>query len=134
MKHHASHIILFDGYCNLCNGMVQFIIKHDPEKKFKFAALQSDKGKALQEAVGLNQHTTDSIVLIKGQVYFTKSTAALLIAKELNRGWRLWSVFLIVPRFMRDVLYDVVAKSRYRIFGKKEECMLPTKENKVRFL
>ncbi len=127
-------IILFDGVCNLCSGAVTFIIKRDKKNVFRFASLQSDLGKSLLEKFGIDPVKTDSIILIsKGKAYI-KSSAALHIARDLNGGYPLLTGFLIVPKFLRNGLYDFIAKNRYRWFGKKESCMIPNPELKSRFL
>jgi predicted DCC family thiol-disulfide oxidoreductase YuxK len=126
-------IILFDGVCNLCNGAVQFIIKRDPGSRFRFASLQSEEGQKLQQKFGLNPNAFNSIVLIENQKAFVQSDAALRIARGL-KGWSwLWG-FRIVPRAVRDGVYDFISANRYRIFGKKEECMIPTPEMRERFI
>jgi predicted DCC family thiol-disulfide oxidoreductase YuxK len=129
-----SSVILFDGVCNLCNGIVQFIIKRDPKGKFRFASLQSECGQKLLGKFGLPSDEFDSIVLIKGEQYFLKSTAGLRILKELGGLWKLLLVFTYLPAPFRDFIYDQIARSRYRIFGKRESCMIPTPELKARFL
>ncbi|GAB3330539.1 thiol-disulfide oxidoreductase DCC family protein [Marivirga atlantica] len=128
----VEKIIFFDGVCNLCNGAVNFIIDCDPDAKFKFAALQSEvaKKKLPQERV---QHV-DSIVLLKQGKTFIKSEAALLIAKELKFPWSMFQVFLIIPKFFRDPLYNFIAKRRYKWFGKKDTCRIPTPELQDRFV
>lgn len=128
-------LILFDGVCNLCNTSVQFIIKHDKKEHFLFAALQSDIGKQIIEDYNIDTKKTDSILLYspeKGVDY--KSTAALKIAKHLGFPLNAMSVFLIVPAFIRNWVYDFIAKNRYKWFGKKESCMIPTPELKNKFL
>lgn len=127
-------IILFDGVCNLCNGAVLFIIKRDPKQKFQFVSLQSEYGKDQLEKYSLNTTDVDSIVLIKSGKAFVRSTAALQIASQLNGLWPLLSLFKIVPTFFRDGIYNRIAKNRYRWFGKKDACMIPTPELKSRFL
>jgi len=129
-----SSVILFDGICNLCNGIVQFIIKRDPKGKFRFASLQSESGQKLLGKFGLPSDEFDSIVLIEGEQYFLKSTAGLRIIKELGGHWKLLFVFIYLPASFRDFIYDQIASSRYRIFGKRESCMIPTPELKARFL
>jgi predicted DCC family thiol-disulfide oxidoreductase YuxK len=129
-----SSVILFDGVCNLCNGIVQFIIKRDPNGKFRFASLQSACGQKLLGKFGLPSNEFDSIVLIQGEQYFLKSSAGLRILKELGGLWKLLLVFTYLPAPFRDFIYDQIARSRYRIFGKRESCMIPTPELKARFL
>lgn len=118
-----NNIILFDGECNFCNYWVNFVLKRDKQKVFKFASLNSETGNKLKL-----QHqipaTIDSIVLIKNDHVFIKSQAAIEIAKNLNRFWFLMVVFKIIPVFLRDAVYDAVAKNRYRWFG-KSVCELP---------
>jgi predicted DCC family thiol-disulfide oxidoreductase YuxK len=134
MSDQEEYILLFDGVCNLCNGFVQFMIKRDPKRKFKFASLQSDSAQRLLDRFGLPKDDFDSFVLIKGDKYFLKSTAVLYVLKELGGVWRLFYGFIILPRSFRDFIYDGVAKSRYRIFGKRNQCMIPTPDLQSRFL
>ncbi len=126
-------LILFDGVCNLCNRSVQFIIKRDPEGYFRFCSLQSERGRQLLSEYGVSSET-DSIVLIEKGKSYIKSGAALRICKHLSGGWKLLAFFLIIPAFIRDFIYDFVARNRYRWFGKREECMIPSAEIKSRFL
>jgi predicted DCC family thiol-disulfide oxidoreductase YuxK len=129
-----SPVILFDGVCNLCNTAVQFVIERDPTAVFRFAALQSDFGQGILAKNAINTEGGDTMILVEnGQVY-DRSTAALRIAKRLSGGIKLLAVFLIVPRPIRDFFYKIIARNRYRWFGKQETCWLPTKELKARFL
>ncbi|MGB3143411.1 MAG: thiol-disulfide oxidoreductase DCC family protein [Maribacter sp.] len=128
-------IILFDGVCNLCNGAVQFVIERDKNDVFRFAALQSEIGQKLVNERGIDTETVDSIILIEPNVaYYTKSTAALKIAEDLNGLWSTLSIFLWVPEGIRNIVYDFIAKNRYKWYGKKQECMIPTPELKAKFL
>jgi predicted DCC family thiol-disulfide oxidoreductase YuxK len=127
-------VVLFDGVCNLCNGSVLFIIKRDAQSKLKFASLQSDYGAAQMKQFSLPPSTLNSVLLIKGGRLFQKSNAALEIASMLDGMWPGLYGFKIVPAFIRDFIYDWIAKNRYRWFGKKEECMIPTPEMKARFV
>ena len=120
MNDSNQRILLFDGVCNLCNRIVQFTIKRDPKGRFKFASLQSESGKALLKKFGLPADDFDSFVFINGNNYFLKSTAGLQVLKELGGVWKLFYVFIIVPRAWRDFIYDHIAKRRYRIFGKRD--------------
>tara|TARA_R110000751_G_scaffold293109_1_gene400580 strand:+ start:295 stop:693 length:399 start_codon:yes stop_codon:yes gene_type:complete len=129
-----TKIILFDGVCNLCNGAINFIIKHDPSAQFKFASLQGETGQRLLKDHQINSAETDSIVLVDGDTVSVKSSAALRIAKYLNKGYPLLFGFMIVPKFIRNAIYDYIARNRYQWFGKKESCMIPTPELKYRFL
>ena len=134
MQNQEYGIILFDGVCHLCNGSVNFLLKRDKKERFKFAPLQSPRGKALLKQHQLSTTDLDTIVFItKGQA-FTKSTAVLKVMKELGHGWQLLFAFIIIPRLIRDFTYDLVARYRYRIFGKSEECMIPNPNIGRRFL
>lgn len=126
-------IVLFDGECNFCDASVQFILKRDPKGVFKFASLQSEIGQQLLEKHKVSK-SIDSIVLIDNNQFFTKSTAALKIAQQLCGAWKYLFIFIIVPKFVRDFVYNIIAKNRYKWFGKKEVCMLPTAEQRNRFL
>ena len=127
-------IILFDGVCNLCSASVQFVLKHDRKKQFRFASLQSEMGQRLSEKYQLPTSDQYSFVLIEGEKAFTRSTAALRVAWELDKGWSLFYGFIIVPPVIRNAVYNLIARNRYRWFGKKTECWLPTPEWKDRFL
>ena len=129
-----QQIILFDGVCNLCNSAVQFVIRHDPKKLFVFAALQSDTGKGLLSKHSLPQSELKSFILIENDQVFTQSTAALRVAKKLNGILPALYIFMVIPSFIRNGVYNIIAQNRYKWFGKKDECMLPTPELKARFL
>lgn len=129
-----QYIVLFDGVCNLCNSSVNFVIDRDPKHKFRFAALQSIEGEELLKNLGLSTTQFDSIVLLDGKNVYTQSSAALRIAKELSGAWPILYIFMIIPSFIRDWVYDVIAKNRYKWFGKKNACRIPTPELKERFL
>ena len=127
-------IILFDGICNLCNSSVQFIIRNDSKNHFMFASLQSKYGQKFLIENKLNASNFDSIFLIDGKDFYQKSDAALRIAKKLNSPVNLLAVFLIFPKFLRDFGYNLVAKNRYRFFGKQKNCWIPSKELQNKFL
>lgn len=127
-------IILFDGVCNLCNGVVKFIIKRDPTGKFLFAPLQGETGQRLLEQYNLPKDDFESFVLIDNGSAYQKSTAALRIAKHLGRGWQFFYGFIILPTFLRNAIYSFIANNRYRWFGRQESCMMPTPDIKKRFL
>jgi len=127
-------IILFDGVCNLCNSSVTFVIQRDKKDLFRFAALQEEPGKSLLEKHNIDTSQTDSIILLDGNKAYTKSTAALKIAKDLGGAYPLLYGFMIVPNFIRNWVYDYIAKNRYKWFGKKESCMIPTPELRNKFL
>ncbi|PVX47710.1 putative DCC family thiol-disulfide oxidoreductase YuxK [Flavobacterium sp. 103] len=128
-------IILFDGVCNLCNSAVQFVIKHDKKDIFRFVALQSELGQEILAYIGVNAKNIDSIVLYEpGVAYYYKSSAAIQIAQNLGGFWHFGTVFKIIPIGIRNYLYDYIAKNRYKWYGKKESCMIPTPELKIKFL
>jgi predicted DCC family thiol-disulfide oxidoreductase YuxK len=127
-------IVLFDGVCNLCNGLVQFLIKRDPQEQFRFASLQSEVGASLLETYGFSPQQRDTVVVIADGKAYGRSDAALKIARRLGGAWQVFNIFRLMPRPMRDVLYDLVAARRYRWFGQKEQCMVPSPENRTRFL
>lgn len=128
-------LILFDGVCNLCNSSVQYVIKHDKKNRFMFTALQSKVGKEIINQFQIDTYKTDSILLYSpDQGIDYKSTAALKIAYFLGFPNSLISVFIIIPPFIRNRVYDYIAKNRYKWYGKKESCMIPTPELKSKFL
>jgi predicted DCC family thiol-disulfide oxidoreductase YuxK len=127
-------IILFDGVCNLCNSSIIFVIKHDPKDLFRFAPLQSDIGKLLMEKHQIDPQETDSIILVDQEKAYTKSSAALRVSRHLSGGYPLLAIFLIIPVFLRNLVYDYIAKNRYKWYGKKDSCMIPTPELKAKFL
>jgi predicted DCC family thiol-disulfide oxidoreductase YuxK len=127
-------IVLFDGVCNLCNTSVQFVIKHNKKKNIQFASLQSDAGKAILQHYNLLDLNLNSFVFVQNGTIYVRSSAALKVAKYLNGAWPLLHCFIIVPQFIRDGVYKLIANNRYRWFGKKEQCYLPTPELKERFL
>jgi predicted DCC family thiol-disulfide oxidoreductase YuxK len=124
-------IILFDGICNLCNRSVRFIMRHDRSATFKFASLQSEVGQKL-----LNQHPhlahENSVILIADNRVFSQSTAALKIARQLDGGWKLLYAFILIPAPIRDFIYNIIARNRYRWFGKRDVCSLPTQDQSRR--
>ncbi len=128
-------IILFDGVCNLCNDSVNFIIERDKNDVFRFASLQSKIGQKLTLERGIDPEAMDSIILIEpGIAYYEKSTAALEISKHLTGGYSNLKYFSFLPEGFRNVVYDLIARNRYKWFGKKEECMIPTPALKSKFL
>ena len=129
-----KNILLFDGVCNLCNGFVRFILARDTKAKFRFAALQSAIGQQLLSEQHLSTTDMNTVVLIQNNKPYLKSKAALMVLKELGGVWKLCTLFLLLPRPIRDYLYDIVAKNRYRWFGKMDACVVPSKEKKGRFL
>jgi len=127
-------IVLFDGVCNLCNSSVQFLIKNDKKNILFFASLQSEAGQALLKKFDLPTNVFNSFVLVDGEQIYLRSSAALKVASYLGGFWKVLQVLWIVPRFVRDGVYNLIAKNRYRWFGKKTECMIPTPELKAKFL
>jgi predicted DCC family thiol-disulfide oxidoreductase YuxK len=130
----SSPTILFDGVCNLCNSSVQFVIKKDIDKIFQFASLQSDAGEKLLKQYNLSTSNFDSFILIQENKVYQKSGAALKVVKQLSGSIKLLYAFIVIPTFIRDAVYNFIAKNRYKWFGKKDECMIPTPELKARFL
>lgn len=138
-------IVLFDGVCNFCDASVNFVIEHDREGYFKFAPLQSEEGQLLSAEHGLSPETgekpdrddlipIDSVILVEDGKAYTYSTAALRIARRLGKPWSWLYAFILVPKPLRDLFYRLFARYRYRMFGRKDECMIPTPEVRARFL
>ena len=134
MMNDNDPILLFDGVCNLCSSSVQFVLKHNKKGNVRFASLQSDFAKQQLEAFDLPSDYLQSLVLLENGNVFVKSDAALMLSKHLNGIWRIGSIFLIVPHFARNAVYDFIAKYRYNWFGKSETCWIPKPEWKARFL
>jgi predicted DCC family thiol-disulfide oxidoreductase YuxK len=127
-------IILFDGVCNFCNFWVNFLIDRDKKDKFRFTALQSEKGSELLKKYNLSTEDFDTFVLIDREKYYIKSTAAFMVAKNLPGLWKTLYIFIIVPKPLRDFVYSLIAKNRYKLFGKRETCRIPTPEERNKFL
>ena len=127
-------ILLFDGVCNLCNASVQLIIRIDKKGVLKFASLQSETGQTLLRKFNLPTENFKTLVLVTGDKYFVKSDVVLEISKLLGGNWRFFYVLKIIPKPIRDFLYSLVSKNRYKIWGKRDYCMMPTPELKQRFL
>lgn len=134
--HQVPHdLVLFDGVCNLCSGSVQFIIKRDPKAKYRFASLQSVTGQKYLNEFNLNPTELHSIILVRADGrWLQRSDAALEIARNLSGGWPLFYVFKVIPRLLRDPVYNWIARNRYAWFGKMDACWLPTLELKSRFV
>jgi len=127
-------VILFDGVCNLCNSSVQKVIKHDPERKFRYASLQGKLGQEVLQHFHLPATQFNSFLLLQNGKLFTKSTAALKVMKQMSGGWKwLYYPLMIIPPFIRNFFYDIIARNRYKWFGKQEACWLPTPELKALF-
>lgn len=127
-------VILFDGVCNLCNASVQLVIRHDPKHHFRFASLQSEFGQKVLADYNLPIQEFGSFILLEDGKVYTKSTAALRITKKLNAAWPMLYGFIIVPPFIRNAVYDFVSRNRYKWFGKKEACWVPTPALKQLFI
>lgn len=130
----AKSVLLFDGVCNLCNSSVQFILARDPKAKFRFASLQSDEGQELLQAFEDRPSDLSSVVLIEDGQLYARSDAALRVARQLSGGWPLLYAFIVLPRALRDAVYNWIARNRYRWFGKRDSCMIPSPELRSRFL
>lgn len=130
----TKSVILFDGVCNLCNSSIDFVLRRDHKDRFLVGALQDEKGKALLSKFDANPDYLDSIVLIEDDKIYFRSTAALRIARKLPGLWPLLYGLIILPQFLRDGIYDWIGKNRYRWFGEKSTCRLPTPEEKAKFL
>lgn len=128
-------IILFDGVCNLCEASIVYVIKHDKKDIFRFVALQSDLGQRIVKHIGINTNHIDSVILYEpGVAYYYKSSAVVEIAKGLSGIFTWFTLFQILPTVLRDYVYDYVAKNRYKWYGKKEACLVPTPELLAKFL
>ncbi len=130
----GKSIVLIDGVCHLCQGLVRFIIPRDPKGHFMFAPLQSEVSQRLLDAGGLKPNELNTVVLLEKGVYYTESAAVLRIARRLRFPYPAAYIFILVPRPLRNALYRLVARNRYRWFGRDEQCLLPTPENRRRFL
>ncbi len=128
-----ERIVLFDGVCNFCNGAVNFIIRNDPDGRFKFAPLQSEVGQRLRAKFEIGDDV-DSIILLENEDAFMHSSGALRIARGLGGIWSVGYLFIVIPTFIRDWFYKLFAKYRYKLFGKKDFCMIPTPDVRRRFL
>jgi len=131
----GKHIILFDGVCNFCNDSVRFVMKRDKKDLYRYASLQSDLGQKMTKERNIDTSEVDSTVLIiPDEAYYIKSDAALQISKNLTGLYPVLNVFSIIPSGIRDFFYDIIARNRYKWFGKKEECQIPSPEERAKFL
>jgi predicted DCC family thiol-disulfide oxidoreductase YuxK len=130
---HDHPVILFDGICNLCNRSVQFVIKRDKRKIFRFAPLQGKYGQQLLKKFQIDSTDLNSFVLVEGDRVYRRSSAALRVSRQLAGGWKLLYGLMIIPPFIRNGVYNLIARNRYKWFGKKNECMIPTPDLKSRF-
>lgn len=129
-----KQIILFDGVCNFCNFWVNFVIKRDKKNLFRFAVLQSEKAKELTSRLNIDISNFDTFFLIVGEKFYIKSTAALMVCKELNSILKILFPLIVLPKIFRDLFYDIIAKNRYKLFGKRNICRTPTEAEKAKFL
>ena len=133
-RQYPDHLLLFDGECNLCSRLVQFILRHDHNALFRFAALRSGTGRHILHEHGLHAPEFNSIVYLRNGRLLTRSTAVLHVARDLGGGWSAAYVLLLLPLFLRDAVYNLVARRRYRWFGRSPACMVPAGEYQNRFL
>jgi predicted DCC family thiol-disulfide oxidoreductase YuxK len=129
-----EHLLLFDGVCNLCNASVDFVIRRDTKRRFRFASLQSDVGQRILQEHGLSNTEFDSVLYLRSGVLHTKSGAALRISARLDGLWPMFAVFMVIPSFLRDAVYSWIARNRYAWFGMRETCRVPTAEERSLFL
>lgn len=129
-----EHLVLFDGVCNLCNGVVQFLIARDALGRFHFATLQGETGQAVMKDFAMEKESMRTLIYLRRGKIHLRSSAALWIARDMRGLWPLAFGLIIVPRFLRDAVYDLVARHRYRWFGRTDSCMVPTPELQARFM
>lgn len=129
-----KQLLLYDGVCNLCNGLVRFVIRWDRKRKIQFASLQSETGKSYLEKLGLPTDDLDTLVYVKTGRHFIRSRAVLEVVKDMGGFWRMFYIFIIIPRCLRDPLYRLVGHLRYRVFGKRDSCKIPSPDIQDRFL
>lgn len=129
-----DQLVIFDGICNLCNGTVQFIIKRDRKKNFSFTTYQFNIGQDILKQYGFPATNQLTVVYVKKGIPYFKSKAVLKILSDLGCCWNIFYILIVIPPFIRDFVYDTIAKNRYRVFGKRESCMVPNSEILDRFL
>ncbi len=135
MNNFQNHsLILFDGVCNLCNGFVQFVIERDKKGRFLFASLQSEVAQNILKSFDFSMDELKTIVLIENEKIYLRSRAVLRIASQLGGAWKLSAMLYVLPSFISDAVYNLISKYRYKLFGKKDSCMIPTPELEARFL
>ena len=131
---HPNRLVLFDGVCNFCNFWIQFALKHDKKGKLKFGSLQGTTAQQILPQYNIDPAVITSVIFIENCIAYRESTAALKVCKHLDGGWKLLYVFIVIPAFLRDGIYNWIGKNRYKWFGKQESCMLPTAEQQARFV
>ncbi len=129
-----KYIVVFDGVCHLCNGFVNFLLKHDKNDRLRFGLLQYTDKLGTSESIRQNISSTDSVALLTGDKVYFRSTAVLKILKRVGRGWQCFYIFMLVPKPIRDWVYDFVARNRYKWFGKRDVCMIPDEKVKKKFI
>ena len=129
-----KQIVLFDGVCNFCNFWVNFLLDRDKKDRFRFTPLQSETGEKLLKKFNLSTNDFDTFVVIDGDKFYVRSTAALMVAKNLSGLWKIFYAFILIPKPIRDFLYNLIAKNRYKLFGKREACRIPTPEERSKFI
>jgi len=129
-----EHIILFDGLCNLCSAWVKFLVNRDPKSVFRFCSVQSSSGKEVLTYLGLSVEQIETMAYVQHGKGFVRSTAFLQVVKKLPAFWPILSVGLYVPAFIRDKIYNQIAKNRYRIAGKRDHCLMPSESDRERFI
>ncbi len=130
----SQKIVLFDGFCNLCSSSVQFILKRDTRNQFFFGSLQGKAGQQYLAKYKLPADNLHSFMLVEDDKLYRRSTAALRVLRHLGGGWSLLYAFIVIPAFIRNAVYNWIARNRYKWFGKKEECWIPTAALKAKFL
>ena len=133
-KNNSNYVILFDGVCNFCNSSINFIIDNDKFNVFKFASLQSEYGQKILNKFNLPVDSFSTLILTDEITYYTRSGAALRIAKHLKFPHNLYYIFIVVPPFIRNFFYDIIARNRYKWFGKKEACRIPSPDERDKFI
>jgi len=129
-----NQILIFDGVCNLCNSLVKFVIRRDKKARIRFASLQSAAGQTLLSKAGLKSGIADTVIYFTDNNFKLRSSAVLYLLRDIGGVLKLFYIFIIIPPFIRDFIYNLVARNRYRIFGKRESCMVPSKDIENRFL
>src|SRR5688572_17601883 len=129
-----NRLVLFDGVCNFCNFWVRFALKRDRKGKLKFGSLQGETAQQLLPQYGIDPSVITSVIFIEDGIAYQESTAALKVCRHLSGSWKLLYALIIIPTFIRDSIYKWIAKNRYKWFGKQESCMLPTAEQRARFV
>jgi predicted DCC family thiol-disulfide oxidoreductase YuxK len=127
-------LVLFDGVCNFCNYWVRFIIKRDKMARLKFTSLQGETARSILPAYSINPKVLSSVILIEKGKAYTASSAAIRICRHLDGAWKLMYGLIIIPKFLRDAVYNLISRNRYSWFGKKDQCMIPSAKDKDRFL